>query len=198
MIIKHIIYWKNREEGAFTPAIWHSAPRDCINICPNGWKLSPVTTTCIYCSSNYTPVALLHNSVIAMQFFPLQSCFFIHKQNVIRLGVTEDHATSSEHRKVPRYQSKRKTLAMSCLEPGPASGARRWLRRQAELRQAEKRRLQAKSWLAPSVFPAKNALSLFIQEFRTYWETVDTVGANVLICGYFNLWIEASLDYHVN
>ena len=113
MIIKHIIYWKNREEGAFTPAIWHSAPRDCINICPNGWKLSPVTTTCIYCSSNYTPVALLHNSVIAMQFFPLQSCFFIHKQNVIRLGVTEDHATSSEHRKVPRYQSKRKTLALS-------------------------------------------------------------------------------------
>ena len=65
-------------------------------------KISPVTTTCIYCSSNYTPVALLLNSVIAMLFFALQSYFFIPKQNIIRLGVSEDQATSSEQRKVAR------------------------------------------------------------------------------------------------
>ena len=153
IIIKPVIYWKNCEEGASTPAIWHSVPRDGINICPNAWKLSPVTTTCIYCSSNYTPVALLHNSVIAMQFFPLQSCFFIHKQNVIRLGVTEDHATSSEHRKVPRYQSKRKTLALSYLEPGPASGSRRWLNQQAKLRQAKKDACKPKTGLLQACSP---------------------------------------------
>ena len=46
--------------------------------------------------------------------------------------------------------------------------------------------------------PPNSRKSLFIQEFRTYLETVDTVGANVLICGDFNLWIEASDDYYVS
>ena len=46
--------------------------------------------------------------------------------------------------------------------------------------------------------PPNSRVSLFIQEFRTYLETVDTVGANVLICGDFNLWIEASDNYYVN
>lgn len=32
--------------------------------------------------------------------------------------------------------------------------------------------------------------SVFIEELRTYLETVDTVSANVFIYGDFNLWID--------
>lgn len=38
--------------------------------------------------------------------------------------------------------------------------------------------------------PPNTSVSRFIDEFRTYLETIDMVSANVIICGDFNLWVE--------
>ena len=45
--------------------------------------------------------------------------------------------------------------------------------------------------------PPALSVNLFISEFRSYLELLDMTGANIFICGDFNLWIDNTNDYYV-